>query len=77
MVLRRWADDRWIPLSLGVDAALFVAAVLLWRPGTRPFAGLAFVLALVLPLALLTVAFTERASERQPTEGAPERRSGN
>ena len=58
MDLLAWADDHW---------------VLLWKPGTRPYAGLLFVVALVLPLAFLTVLFTNWVLDQDEPED-PRRR---
>ena len=70
-----WADDHWILLYFGVDAVLFGASVLLWKPGTRPWAGLLFVIALILPLAFLTVLFTNWVLEGERDDERSRRRS--
>jgi hypothetical protein len=58
MEIPQWADDHWIALYFGFDLILFLLAVVLWKPGTRPYAGLILVCALLLPMAFLTVLFT-------------------
>lgn len=70
-----WADDHWILLYFGADLVVFLASILLWKPGTRPIAGLLFVLALILPLAFLTVLFTNWVLDQDDRDGTPRRRT--
>lgn len=53
MDLREWLEQYGLILLFGIDLLMFVAAILLWKPGTRPIASALFVFALIPPLALL------------------------
>ena len=55
LAVRDWLDRYWLVVYFGVDLLLFVLAVYLWKPGSRPLAGGLFVLALTFPLAFIGV----------------------
>jgi hypothetical protein len=55
MDLKEWFERHWLLALFGVDFLLFLVAVFLWKPGTRPIAGLVFVFVLLPPLAVFAV----------------------
>ena len=51
----QWFDQYGLVVIFGLDLLMFVASILLWKPGTRPIASALFVFALIPPLAFLAV----------------------
>jgi hypothetical protein len=51
----RWLEQYGLLVIFGIALLMFIASMLLWKPGTRPIAPALFVFALIPPLAFLAV----------------------